>query len=78
MDAFSFPQKTREFHNHHFNSTVWNDFRFRDDDIVIATYANRGTTWTSKSSASWFSAVLKAFPSISIRHGSICAFHPKR
>lgn len=45
MDAFSFPQKTRELHNHHFDSTVWNDFRFRDDDVVIATYGKAGTTW---------------------------------
>ncbi len=39
------PEKTREFHNHHFDSTIWNDFRFRDDDIIIATYAKSGTTW---------------------------------
>ncbi len=42
------PRKTRELHNHHFDSTVWNDFRFRDDDIVIATYAKSGTTWTQQ------------------------------
>ena len=42
------PRKTREFHNHHFDSTVWNDFKFRDDDIFIATYAKTGTTWTQQ------------------------------
>lgn len=39
------PVKTRELHNHHFDSTIWNDFRFRDEDIIIATYAKAGTTW---------------------------------
>jgi len=31
------PVKARELHNHHFDSTMWNDFAFREDDIVIAT-----------------------------------------
>ena len=26
------PRKTRELHNHHMDSTQWNDFPFRDDD----------------------------------------------
>lgn len=39
------PRKTREFHNHHFDSTIWNGFAFRDDDIIIGTYAKSGTTW---------------------------------
>ena len=32
-------------HNHHFDSTIWNDFEFRNDDIIISTYAKAGTTW---------------------------------
>lgn len=42
------PQKTREFQNHHFDSTIWNDFEFRDDDIIIATYGKSGTTWVQQ------------------------------
>ncbi|HEY2835724.1 MAG TPA: sulfotransferase domain-containing protein [Rhizomicrobium sp.] len=41
----AWPVKTREIHNHHMNSEVWNSFKFRDDDIVIATYGKAGTTW---------------------------------
>jgi len=39
------PVKRCEMHNHHVDSTVWNDFVFRNDDIVIATYAKSGTAW---------------------------------
>lgn len=41
----AWPTKTRELHSHHFDSTIWNDFRFRADDIIISTYAKAGTTW---------------------------------
>ncbi len=44
-DAIAWPQKKRELIHNHFDSTVWNDFAFRDDDIIIATYAKAGTTW---------------------------------
>lgn len=44
-ELISWPVKTRELQNHHFDSTIWNDFQFRDDDIIIATYAKAGTTW---------------------------------
>lgn len=42
------PKKTRELQNHHFDSTIWNDFVFRDDDIIIGTYAKSGTTWVQQ------------------------------
>jgi aryl sulfotransferase len=42
------PVKTRELRNHHFDSTIWNDFCFRDDDVIIATYGKAGTTWTQQ------------------------------
>ncbi len=35
----------RRLHNHFMTSTVWDDFPFRDDDIIIATYMKSGTTW---------------------------------
>ncbi len=41
----AFPVKTREMHSHHFDSTMWNGFSFRDDDVIIASYAKSGTTW---------------------------------
>ncbi|MHB8529211.1 MAG: sulfotransferase domain-containing protein [Caulobacteraceae bacterium] len=39
------PRKTREVKNHHMDSTIWNGFAFRDDDVVVATYAKSGTSW---------------------------------
>jgi len=45
MGTINTPHKRREIQNHHFDSTIWNDFSFRDDDIIIGTYAKAGTTW---------------------------------
>ena len=44
-EIIMWPTKSRELHNHHFDSSIWNDFKFRGDDIIIATYAKSGTTW---------------------------------
>ena len=41
----TWPKKTRELRTLHLDSTIWNDFTFRDDDIIIATYGKSGTTW---------------------------------
>ncbi|KAL2211054.1 P-loop containing nucleoside triphosphate hydrolase protein [Sarocladium strictum] len=42
------PEKKREVSNHHMDSTIWNELEMRPDDIVIATYAKSGTTWTQQ------------------------------
>jgi aryl sulfotransferase len=42
------PTKTRDVHNHHMDSTLWNNFPFREGDIVIGTYGKAGTTWTQQ------------------------------
>ncbi len=48
MSGIAWPRKIRELHSHHFDSTAWNDFKFRDDDIIIGTYGKSGTTWTQQ------------------------------
>jgi aryl sulfotransferase len=47
-ESIQWPVKTREVAHSHFDSTFWNDFPFRDDDIVVATYAKSGTTWVQQ------------------------------
>jgi aryl sulfotransferase len=39
------PKKTRELQRALTDSTRWNGFPFRDDDVVIATWPKSGTTW---------------------------------
>jgi aryl sulfotransferase len=42
------PLKLRELRNHTLDSTRWNDFAFREDDIVIGSWAKSGTTWVQQ------------------------------
>lgn len=42
------PKKTSEYFHNHIDSTLWNDFPFRDDDIIIGTYVKSGTTWVQQ------------------------------
>lgn len=46
--VLAWPCKTRELQNHHMDSTHWNDFAFRDGDVIVGTYAKSGTTWTQQ------------------------------
>lgn len=44
--ALILPRVLRTYQHHHLDSTVWQRFVPRDDDIVIATSYKSGTTWT--------------------------------
>lgn len=39
------PRKTRELETWMLDSTRWNGFEFRSDDVVIGTWSKAGTTW---------------------------------
>ena len=42
------PERTREYRNHHLDSTRWDQFVPRDDDIFVTTAYKAGTTWTQR------------------------------
>ena len=44
----AWPKKSREWHDILMDSTIWDDFKFRDGDIIIGTWAKSGTTWTQQ------------------------------
>jgi aryl sulfotransferase len=48
LAQLAWPQKTRDIQNALCDSTRWNWFKFREDDIVVATYGKTGTTWTQQ------------------------------
>jgi aryl sulfotransferase len=43
-----YPTKVREHWHHLLDSTIWNEFPYRDDDIVISAYSKSGTTWVQQ------------------------------
>lgn len=45
MSDPSLPVRSRAYHNHHFDSSTWDDFIPRNDDVFITTAYKSGTTW---------------------------------
>ncbi len=43
-----YPVKKCEHWHHLLDSTIWNEFQFRDDDIIINAYSKSGTTWVQQ------------------------------
>ena len=76
-ETMLWPRKTRELHNHHFDSTIWNHLQFRDDDIIIATYAKSGTTWMQQIIAQMLYGPDPTLKWQRCRHGSTSA-SPRR
>jgi len=44
----SLPERTREYRHHHLDSTRWDGFIPRDDDIIVTTGYKAGTTWMQR------------------------------
>ncbi len=42
------PQRTREYRNHHLDSTRWDDYEPRPDDVIVTTSYKSGTTLTQQ------------------------------
>ena len=46
------PERVHEYRNHHLDSTRWDGYSIRDDDVIITTAYKAGTTWTQRIMAS--------------------------
>jgi aryl sulfotransferase len=46
------PERIHEYRNHHLDSTRWDNYRVRDDDVIVTTAYKAGTTWTQRIMAS--------------------------
>jgi len=47
----AWPQKIRELQTAVLDSTRWNGFKYRENDVVVDTWAKSGTTWVMQIAA---------------------------
>ncbi len=59
-DEIRWPQKTREVNDNFMDSTRWDDFKFRDGDIVIGTWAKAGTQRSRLRLSYWAFAFIRS------------------
>ncbi len=48
VNKIPYPRKLREQPHHLVDSTIWDEFPFRNDDIIIGSYSKSGTTWVQQ------------------------------
>jgi aryl sulfotransferase len=48
QSEIAWPKKTREIKDYLVDSTRWNDFVHRSDDIIVASWSKAGTTWVQQ------------------------------
>ena len=48
MNSTARPRRLHVYQNHHLDSTRWDGFATRPDDIVISTSMKAGTTWMQR------------------------------
>lgn len=47
-ESVIYPTRKRDLHNAMMDTDRWDGFEYRDDDIIINTWAKSGTTWTQQ------------------------------
>jgi len=47
-ESIAWPTKSFDIRNALFDSTLWDNFVFRDDDIIVVSWSKSGTTWVQQ------------------------------
>ena len=72
VDKTAWPKKTREIQTAIVDSTRWNGFKFRSDDVVIDTFGKSGTTWMQQIVGQLLLGAPDGVSAAGARRGSTC------